>query len=220
MIHISSPVDIIKKSIQVFVQKKNFIYLISIYLPLLPFSLFSFFQTYFPDSLLNSFRGAPLLVVAINIAYLITFFWVSISGVLGVDGIISGQTLEFKQLYKKAWKMVGKYLVLSLLIGILVFAGGLLLIVPGILFLVWFSFARFELILGNLGIFVSLKRSKELVSGRFWKIFGRLLVFLLFAALVQLIVVIPYIGPVVSPLLGALYIIPNYFLYRELLNRV
>jgi hypothetical protein len=96
--------------------------------------------------------------------------------------------------------------------------GFALLVIPGIIFLVWFTFSRFIMIEKGLNIKESLLKSKAMVKGRFWKILWRVLVFGLFCLLVEIVLsVIPYgIGSIVWTLFGALTILPTYLLYREL----
>ena len=95
--------------------------------------------------------------------------------------------------------------------------GFVLLIVPGLLFVVWFAFAKFINLEKGSGIKESLAKSKELVKGIYWKILGRLIIFGLFVAFVEIILTaIPYgVGSVVSALLGGLFILPTYLLYKE-----
>jgi hypothetical protein len=70
--------------------------------------------------------------------------------------------------FKKAMPLLGA----SVLIGLVVFLGFLLLIVPGIIFASWFSLTFFVMFDENLGAIASMKRSKELVSGHILEIIG------------------------------------------------
>ena len=55
--------------------------------------------------------------------------------------------------------------------NIIMFGGFLLLIIPGFIFAVWYSFAFFGVILENKGIRESLSYSKKLVQGQSWSLF-------------------------------------------------
>src|SRR3990172_5824077 len=82
---------------------------------------------------------------------------------------------------------------------------------------VLFFFSRFVLIKEGLGVKASLKRSNELVRGRFWPVLGRYLVFFIVLILAQIALSqIPYIGTIASMLLAPLFILPSYLLYQEL----
>jgi hypothetical protein len=78
----------------------------------------------------------------------------------------------------------------------MVFFGGMLLIIPGIIFAFWYLFFLYAIIFEEKKTISGLSRSKELVVGRFWSIFWRavaptaLLVVLL--SLAQTILIAPF----------------------------
>lgn len=82
-------------------------------------------------------------------------------------------------------KLVPIFLLMMLTVLIVV-GGFILLIIPGIIFMVWFAFSQFALINENLGVIKSLKRSRELVRGKWWDVFGRLLFLLLISILFEI----------------------------------
>lgn len=84
--------------------------------------------------------------------------------------------------------------------------------------MVWFHFSGFELVTKGAGIKQSMGKSKSLVAGKFWKVFARFLVFGLFGVLVQMVLsLLPFgLAGVVMPLLGALFLLPYFLLYKEL----
>lgn len=91
-------------------------------------------------------------------------------------------------IYAEAASKLFPYFWIMLLSGLIVFVGFILLIVPGIVFSVWFAFASFVLILGNEKGTAALKKSKKYVRGIWLEVFLRfiaaaLLGFLLSAAL-------------------------------------
>ena len=99
---------------------------------------------------------------------------------LGKIGLIKaielkGQT-KVKQLIKLGWPLVGKYIILQLLVGITVLVGFVLLVIPGILFMVWFLFPSMILVVEGTSGTAAMKRSKLYVKGKFWGILGRMLV--------------------------------------------
>lgn len=96
---------------------------------------------------------------------------------------LNNSTLSATQAYKDGFPHFFKYLVLSLLIGLIVMVGLVLLVVPGIIFMVWFSLAAYVLLLENSSIIDSLKKSREYVRGRWWPVFGKILMMILFSIL-------------------------------------
>jgi hypothetical protein len=86
----------------------------------------------------------------------------------GVNDIhYSGKEL-FSQAQAKLLPVVG----LTVLTGLIVIVGLVLLVVPGIIFALWFCLAPAAMFTENLGIVDSLKRSKQLVSGHLWEMWG------------------------------------------------
>lgn len=82
-------------------------------------------------------------------------------------------------------------IVLSLLTSLIVAVGFLLCVAPGIWLMVLFSLSTSALVMERLSIGRALGRSKDLISGHWWRTFGILLVTLLMAFLVALVFVIP-----------------------------
>lgn len=73
---------------------------------------------------------------------------------------------------KKAWDLMAPFILSSLLVGIITIIG-IPLILPAIIFSVWFVFAPIIVLLEDQRIIESLKTSKRLVNGMFWSIFWR-----------------------------------------------
>jgi hypothetical protein len=66
------------------------------------------------------------------------------------------------------WRLLGA----GVLTGLAVLGGFILLIVPGIIFGVWFSLAAYAVVAEDLGVIAAMKRSRQLVKNRFWDTFG------------------------------------------------
>ncbi len=76
-----------------------------------------------------------------------------------------------------AWRRAPTLLWVGLLVGVLQMFGFLLLIVPGIIFTVWFAFAETEAILTGVGTFSALEQSRERVKGHFFPVLWRMFAF-------------------------------------------
>ncbi|MCW9047556.1 MAG: hypothetical protein OQK46_05700 [Gammaproteobacteria bacterium] len=74
----------------------------------------------------------------------------SVAVVVYISSVISGNKFTLKELYSISLKYWGAYLLITIFIGLIVFGGLMLFIIPGIIFLVRYSFAEFELILNNM----------------------------------------------------------------------
>jgi len=102
-------------------------------------------------------------------------------------------------------------------IKVILILGALASLVFMFVFAVWFVFSQYVYITEGLGVRDSLRRSRDLVKGKYWQIVWRLFVFGIFTFLVQLVFgLIPFVGTILTTLAGALFILPTYLLYTEL----
>ncbi len=227
---LSGPVEIIKQSISLFFKRENFLYFIKIYTILVPFTVFSFFQGIFFNSASNSLTATDIgqilsrygwflwVSIPVGLLYVIISFWVSVSGIKAVANVTGNLNRDIKSTLQFSWKILWRFSLLAILFLLIEIGGLILLIIPAIIFGVWYGFAQYIFVNEEKGVRESLGVSKNLVTGRFWKVFGRLFVFGLFGILVQIIFsLIPFgLGSVISPFFGALLILPNFLLYKEL----
>ena len=232
MSNLSGPINLIKKSFKFFFEKKNLIYFLKIYSPLIVLAVISFLQSRFfilqtkqlttPESYLALSRN-PLLILpglGLGILSIIVSVWVGAAGIKAVDSLASGKTPPVREIYSFAWNKAWGLFLLGLLLFLIIIGGAILLIIPGIIFSVCFSFSKFIYLYEGSGIEESLGKSKELVKGRFWPVTGRLFVIGLLMGIFQSLVSwIPFLGYILSAALGALILLPYYFLYMELKAR-
>jgi len=120
--------------------------------------------------------GAVISILAVIIICLITTLG-QIALIIAISGT---QKLSPFTYFRQAWPLVGRYLWLSLLTGLTFVFGYLLLIIPGIILMVWLSFASFILISEKTSAFDSLLLSREYIRKHWWAVFGRLLFIQLF----------------------------------------
>ncbi len=99
----------------------------------------------------------------------------------------SSEKIGIIESYRRGWHKILSYFWVYLLVSLVIFGGFLLLIVPGIIFAVWFSFAIFILIAENLKGTKALSKSKEYVKGHWWGVFWR---FFFIEALISIIYLI------------------------------
>jgi len=219
MTKLSLPFALIKKSVDIFFKKENFLFLVQIYIPLAVFSVLSVVQSYLPDSFKNS--NVILLTIVttvLQLLYLLTSVFVSAAGIVAVGKIIEGGKLQIKETFLSAKKSYWMFLLLSIVVMFFYGFGFILLIVPGLLFVVWFAFSKFMMIEKGTRIKESLSKSKEIAKGNYWKILGRLVIFGLFMIIIEMALsIVPFgVGSVLASLCGALFILPTYLLYKEL----
>lgn len=95
------------------------------------------------------------------------------------------------------------YLIAGILIWLSVTVGFILLIIPGIIFLVWFSLFEPVIVIEDIGYASALGRSRSLVKGYFWRTLGffivtGLLVFIIVGIISQVLGLIPVVGQIIG----------------------
>lgn len=126
---------------------------------------------------------------------------------------VMDQSLTIQGAFARARGGILAYFWLSVLMGFLIGGGQLLLVAPGILFLVWFFFAPFVFIEEDLRGMDALMRSRELVRGRWLPVAVRL--FLAWAGS-ALLALIPVVGQILAVFIIPFLFIHAFLLYREL----
>jgi len=87
------------------------------------------------------------------------------------------------------WRVVG----LSIIVGLLLLVLFILLIIPGIIFMTYWTFSFVFLIVENKKIRESLDASKQLVKGRWWRVFGYYFLLMILFTIIAAIISIPNI---------------------------
>jgi cobalamin synthase len=98
------------------------------------------------------------------------------------------QRLGFKEAFTKALPKLWPYLLTSILVGLAVIGGLILLIIPGIIFAFWFFFAEYLVIAEDLSGKAALSRSKQLMKGKIGAVFARTFVVGLIIGLIYWII--------------------------------
>lgn len=131
--------------------------------------------------------GLSILANALSVVASVWFAGVVVKAVQDAyeDGVVDASVGE---LFRSVAPMLLTLFLLGLVAGIAIFLGFLLLIVPGLILITIWSVAAPSVVLENKGVFEALGRSRELVRGNGWQVFG-VLVALLAIILVASIVI-------------------------------
>lgn len=128
-----------------------------------------------------------------------------------LDGV-EGHTPGFDKLWattrKLGWRLVGLYL----LVGLYVVVGFILFIIPGIIMLRRYSLAPYVMLDKNKGIRESMELSANMTkphSGAIYRVYGVMI-------LIGLVAVIPFLGWIVSFILGMFYSVSLALRYQQL----
>lgn len=113
--------------------------------------------------------------------------------------------------FKTGLRKLFPYIISGILLFFAVTFGFILLIIPGIIFSVWFSVFEPVTVIEDSGYAKALGRSKFLVKGYFWRTFGffivtALLSFAVAGILSQILGLIPVVGQLISLLLQLIVI--------------
>lgn len=217
----NKPIEYLKESWIIYTKKENFIFFAKVMAVLVIISTsFSYLINYlYPVNIWEDFKfnNTPMLVgfTVLTLSSMIIGFWVKTTTYLAV---LNKPTNNVNNVFKKGLISIWKFFLISFVIGIIVFLGAVLLIIPAIIFGVWFSFSIFLILDKNLKIKDSLLKSKALVKGKFFKILGRFLVFIFVILIIETILsLIPYMGSMLISFLAPLFLLPFYLLYKDLL---
>jgi hypothetical protein len=127
--------------------------------------------TLMPESF---WAATTILSMAVGVGTIIVGLWVYIALTEVVIKQYKKEKFNTQVIYKSAWSKIIPLLWVSILSGLAVFGGTLLLIIPGIIFAVWFAFSSIINVIEGTRGSAALKESKRLVSGRWWSVFWRL----------------------------------------------
>ena len=215
----------IKGAVEIFLKKKNFIYFLKIQAFLLPLAFISFvwslILTFKAENLAQSLSTNPVFMfssVLLNLLNAVIYLFVTVASIEAIRRVSENSSLSVQEAFLVAKAKAWKFLLIGILKGAILLIGFLLLIIPGIIFSVWFAFSGMEIVLNKTGVKESLSKSKALVIRRFWPVLGKLFVIGIFVTVLQIIfTILPYgIGNLMSPVFGILFLLPIYLLFKEL----
>ncbi|MFH1327082.1 MAG: hypothetical protein ABIH59_03070 [archaeon] len=149
----------------------------------------------------SSLPGLVWLIILFVLMILILIILMVLMNISYIHIAFLEKEKSFKDIFGVAKKFFWRYLGLGIVTTVLLAILFILLIVPGIIFLVFWIFASYVLIKEDKGIWESLKKSKEIVKGKWWRTFGFVILISLISIVVSLISnFIPFIGGFITTL--------------------
>lgn len=133
------------------------------------------------DVLSVTSQSSSFLLTSIPIAIVSVLFSLFMSTCFIYNAVYRKKQMSFKETLKGGGKYFGKYLLYFLVFYIFLIGLFLLFVIPGIIFLIFWIFSSYILIGENKGTLESLKSSRNMVRGKWWKVFGYALLFILIA---------------------------------------
>jgi hypothetical protein len=155
---------------------------------LIPAALLLFIPVAILNGLLLTSGGALVGLATIAIG-LIATYWFQGMVVQAVVDILDGRRDHtVGSLFSSATPFLGRLIGAGVLATIIIVIGFILIIVPGLIALTFLAVVAPAVVIDRLGVTDALRRSRELVSGNAWRVFGVLVVLFLVTALVSGIV--------------------------------
>ncbi len=183
------PIELLKASFKDIRQHSNL--LIGVMVVLGVFSLLVSYLEPFRTSGASNL-GKEILYVGVVLVYMVMSVLASVSLMLGFSGRVSGVMEAYRQASSYFWRYVGLSIVLTIVIAV----GYLFLIIPGIIFSIWFIFAGFILVLEDAGIKDAMSRSRAYVKGKWWGVLWRTLTMLIVPLIVlPLLSIFTFVAP-------------------------
>ncbi len=215
---------------------RTYLYALIGFIPLLATILLFFaYSQAFP---IFSFFWQVILAVILVYAALFSFgflIYMSVNAYMGMFVAIKEDfQLQPKENVERAKKYFWSYIVISMLTLMLILFWFFLLVIPALVFTVFYSFAVYALVFEGKREMEAIDRSKELVRGRFWPVAGRLLFLILIVAVISGIFaslrsfseegtlwfsLMSLIEQVVAFILTPFYLLYSYFIYKDLAKK-
>lgn len=115
---------------------------------------------------------------------------------LGLIFVLQGSASEWRDAYRMAWARIWSYGWLVVLSAFAVLGGFVMLVIPGIIFSIWFAFVTYVFVIEGKKGMDALLRSRQYVQGHWWQVFGRQI--LLGLAAIAAILILTVFGNVIA----------------------
>lgn len=164
-------------------------YILSLFTPILILKIIGIAALYFETYLPFSAVFLSLTTVILTLGFYLFTVWVNLAMIKNLNQILTGQPLAWRESMSLTRPLFWRAFLNYIVVGLIVFGGSLLLVIPGIIFAVWYMFSTYAIVLENQTGKVARLTSRSLVAGRWWKITLRTvlpnLVFVLAAAAIS-----------------------------------
>lgn len=129
-----------------------------------------YLDVYLPSSTMIS----NVVLILLFAASLVFAIWVTVALAKTMMDCLLAKPTEWKATFSGSSNLIWPVIITSFLVTLIVLGGTLLLIIPGIIFAVWYSFSTYVVIFEGAKGLSALRASKALVAGRWWSIVWRL----------------------------------------------
>lgn len=172
------PLDLIKESCKLYKEnwKKLLVYLGLLFIPTGLLTTLGIIVGYVDSYNPNLTPINTLVVVAVFAASVVFSLWISIAIMQALKKLYKKEHLDdWKKVISDNSGYIWPTIWVTILTTALILLGCILLLVPGIIFSIWYAFSFYAVMFDNKTGLDAMRASKSLVVGRFWKIFLSLL---------------------------------------------
>jgi hypothetical protein len=155
---------------------------------LIPAALVLFIPVAILNGVLLTSGGALVGLATIAIGLIATYWFQGVVVEAVVDILDGRRDHTVGSLFSSATPFLGRLIGAGVLATIIIVIGFILIIVPGLIALTFLAVVAPAVVIDRLGVTDALRRSRELVGGNAWRVFGVLVVLFLVTALVSGIV--------------------------------
>lgn len=155
------------------------------------------------------FRASPLATLLTVFVSIILSF---LTGAAIVYAVANHEAkINVGEAYSKAAQNFWGFALVSFLVGLLIGGGFGLLIIPGVMFIAWFSLAVWVFVVEGTKGMNALLKSREYARGLFWPIFGRLVLLVLVPWVAILAVLgLSFLTPILALIAIPLFILLSF----------
>lgn len=138
-----------------------------------------------------------VIILALFVASIVFSIWATIALTLTLSRLAKNESPEsWPAVFNVAAPRIWPLIFATVLAGLIIFGGTLLLIVPGVIFAVWYAFVAYAVILRDKQGLAALAESKQLVAGRWvailWRLVAPNVVFIMISSGLQSIILLPF----------------------------
>jgi hypothetical protein len=143
---------------------------------------------------LLAIEAIPLLAYSYygdNFVLFVISFIVSVWIGLSILYILKDDSIDYSKALKLGWEKISSGIWIAILNLVAILGGLILLVIPGIIFMIWFYFSQYILIFEDKKGKEALIASKKLVKGNWWNVFGKMMILILYIFAVMFCIMIP-----------------------------
>lgn len=134
---------------------------------------------------LASLGTAAFLGILVFFAFIIVGAVLQIGSILIID---KEGNVSFGDIIKQSLALIIPFSLTTLISGALVLGGFFLLLIPGLIFSIFFAFVPYEVMIGGSRYLTALKKSYAIVKTHFWAIFLRVLLMMIVSIIFNFVV--------------------------------